>query len=69
MQATLHRGPKFKSQGPVSRVAVKLGMSMPEIARAMGVEYETLKSWNHRNTVPLGYLARLVKLTERRLRK
>ena len=38
--------------GPVAKAAKKLGLSMPKLAKAIGVNENTVKAWNARNAIP-----------------
>lgn len=47
----LHPGPALKSRGPAAIVAKRLGLSLPKLARLIGVPYETLKKQDARKSL------------------
>jgi DNA-binding transcriptional regulator YiaG len=47
------------STGPVAKIAKRLGMSMVELAEAIGVNWNTLKTWNARKKIPADAQAKL----------
>lgn len=62
-------GRKIKSDGPVSKLALALGMSMGEISREIGVNYYTLKTQNHRGRLHPDVEAALAALAKKRTAK
>ncbi len=62
-------GRKIQSDGPVSRIALALGMSMGEISREIGVNYYTLKTQNHRGRLHPDVEAALAVLVKKRAPK
>ena len=64
--SSAHRGPPLRSDGTVSRIARRLGMSFTEVARECGVPYQSVKNWNRRGRLPESFEKRLVELIESR---
>ena len=48
----VHSGPKIASDGIASKAAKALGLSFPELAKELAVNYHTLKTQNRRGTIP-----------------
>ncbi len=65
----IHTGRKITSNGPVSLIALELGMSMGEIAREIGVKYATVKTQNHRGRLSPDVEKSLAALVKKRTAK
>ncbi len=55
-------GPPINAKGIVGRVAERLGMSLRELAEAIQVNYDTVRVWNGRKSIPADGRAKLDKL-------